>query len=132
MQQQLPVFNIIKSYYVYILVSEVNPNSTYVGKTNDLKRRLRQHNGEIAGGAKRTKKYRPWRIYCYISGFDTETEALQFEWRMHHPSGIYGKNGKSLDRRLRGKGISGREKTLNNVINLEKWKHLKLIIHYQL
>ena len=35
-------------YYVYLLKSTVS-NRTYVGYTVNIKRRLRQHNGEIKG-----------------------------------------------------------------------------------
>ena len=68
-----------KPAFVYLLVS--NTGSTYVGATVDLDRRLRQHNGEIKGGAKITSKRDVWRRHCYVSGFPTWQSALQFEWR---------------------------------------------------
>lgn len=43
-------------YYVYILQSVNFPDKFYIGYTNDLKRRLMQHNNEHAG---HTEKYRP-------------------------------------------------------------------------
>ena len=54
------------TYLVYILKSE---NYSYVGMTNDFFKRWRQHNKEIKGGAKYTRKYRPWKLICYIEGF---------------------------------------------------------------
>ena len=48
-------------WWVYVLVSETN-GQTYVGVTVDVERRLRQHNGEIVGGAKRTHRGRPWKL----------------------------------------------------------------------
>jgi predicted GIY-YIG superfamily endonuclease len=42
-----------QSFYVYLLVASSSGN-TYVGATVNLDHRLRQHNGEIKGGAKAT------------------------------------------------------------------------------
>jgi len=56
---------------------------TYVGVTNNLKRRLRQHNGDIRGGARATRGPGQWRVLFVLSGFPTRRAALQFEWRLH-------------------------------------------------
>ncbi len=103
-------------YYCYILFSN-NPfynNQTYNGSTNDLKRRIRQHNGELVGGAKSTKNKGPWEYLIVISGFESHKEALSCEWRIKHPTGA----------RLRPKkycGVEGRIKSLNLVLSLDKW-----------
>jgi hypothetical protein len=47
--------------------------------------RIRQHNGEITGGAKKTKKWRPWIPVCVIKGFYESSQALRFEYRLQHP-----------------------------------------------
>ena len=69
--------------YVYLLVS--SSNTTYVGATVDLDRRLRQHNKEIKGGAHATgikvDKGEIWTRVCHISGFPDWQATLQFEWR---------------------------------------------------
>ena len=70
-------------YYVYLLKSTVS-NRTYIGYTINPKLRLRKHNGEITGGSKKTKKGRPWEIVLYISGFEYERTALQYEFCMQH------------------------------------------------
>ena len=75
---------------------------TYIGKTCDLKRRLRQH----TGGAKYTCRDRPWNFYLYVSGFETASHALCFEWSW---------------KRHRSPGIRGVLRGLNNVINKERW-----------
>ncbi len=54
-------------------------SSTYIGVTCNLARRLRQHCGEIKGGAKRTRG-RAWRLLLWVEGFRSYAEALQFEW----------------------------------------------------
>lgn len=49
---------------MYLLISWANPAKplTYVGITTDLARRLRAHNGELKGGARFTRRGRPWAI----------------------------------------------------------------------
>lgn len=69
-------------HYVYLLKS-VTSSRTYVGYSVDPFHRLRQHNGEITGGAKRTHADRPWQLWMVICGFPDKTSALQFEWRWH-------------------------------------------------
>ncbi|WXU00014.1 MAG: hypothetical protein Ctma_0719 [Catillopecten margaritatus gill symbiont] len=49
-----------KTWLVYLL--QCANNTLYCGVTNDLKRRLRQHNGEIIGGAKYTRANHPCEL----------------------------------------------------------------------
>lgn len=76
-------------YTLYILegtrVPPRNRSRTYVGITNNLAKRLRQHNGELAGGARSTHSGRPWKLCAIVEGFRNKTVALRFEWSMHHP-----------------------------------------------
>lgn len=88
-----------KNYICYILISEVS-NKTYVGITNNLERRIRQHNGECCGGAKYTTQGRPWRIYGYVEGFgEDKSLVLKFEWRWKYLSRR--ENGKTMERRMK-------------------------------
>lgn len=64
---------------VYLLES-LDGKRTYVGMTNNLDRRLRQHNHELAGGAAATSG-RDWRRLVSVQGFPDHRAALQFEWR---------------------------------------------------
>lgn len=69
--------------YCYLLYND--NNTTYVGATKDVDKRLRQHNREIVGGAKATSiqvhKGFLWRRICYISNIPDWKSALQIEWR---------------------------------------------------
>jgi len=64
-------------WYCYLLLA---PGRTYVGATNNLPRRLRQHRGELAGGAKYTTRHGPWRLGAYAL-VGQKSPALRFEWR---------------------------------------------------
>jgi putative endonuclease len=61
-------------YFVYILKSK-NHNKTYVGYTNNLERRLKEHN---SGKSIFTSKFVPWEI-IYKEEFDQEIEARKKE-----------------------------------------------------
>lgn len=71
------------SFFVYLLLS--SDNSTYIGATVDLERRLRQHNKEIKGGAFATgakvSNGQIWVRVCHVENFPDWQSALQFEWR---------------------------------------------------
>jgi len=66
-----------KCYNVYLLSNNEN-NKTYVGITNNLQRRIRQHNSIICGGAKYTKCSKTWEYYGIISDV-IKNEALSIE-----------------------------------------------------
>jgi predicted GIY-YIG superfamily endonuclease len=74
-------------FWVYVLESQASPHFSYIGFTVDRRRRLRQHNGELVGGAKYTKMRGPWKMVMSISGSGdwwTKIAALQLEWRAKH------------------------------------------------
>jgi len=102
-----------KKFICYIL--KLN-NRTYNGSTNDMKRRLRQHNGEIVGGARQTSRKKSgekWSVYCIVSGFSDHKEALQTEWRIRRVEG--------RKRPSKYAGPAGRIKGLNQILKLEKF-----------
>lgn len=69
-----------RNYFVYLLYNTLN-NRTYLGVTNNLNRRIRQHNGEISGGARYTKNFKgdgKWEYFLNISNL-TKSEALSIE-----------------------------------------------------
>jgi predicted GIY-YIG superfamily endonuclease len=70
-----------KPWYCYMLQTcDGRACKTYVGATVDPDRRLRQHNGELAGGARATHGRR-WQRAFLVGGFADERAALRFEWR---------------------------------------------------
>jgi structure-specific endonuclease subunit SLX1 len=70
-------------------------SANYFGSTKDLSKRIRQHNGEIKGGAKCTAG-RQWLLYRKIEGFNSWTDCLSFEWHLKRVT----KKTKDKDRAL--------------------------------
>lgn len=82
-------------YNVYILKNSVN-NRTYLGITNNINRRIRQHNGEIKGGAKYTTAFKGEGVweYTYILNNLTKNKALSIERIVKNKRNKFrGKNG---------------------------------------
>lgn len=80
-------------HMLYILYNETN-NQTYNGYTTDFAHRIRQHNCELAGGAKFTSrlvksKQIMWKPLVLIkisnTSFD-QRRALSVEWSIKYPN----------------------------------------------
>ena len=66
-------------YYVYLIKTLENyPKKTYVGYTNDLNKRLLNHNTNR--GAKSTRGYK-WKL-IYKKRFYSKSKALSFEYKL--------------------------------------------------
>ena len=69
---------------VYILISAKDPLRYYIGSTDDLKRRLYEHNNALIGYSKR---YAPWNLKTYIT-FSESEQAFAFEKYLKSGSGF--------------------------------------------
>jgi putative endonuclease len=67
------------SYLVYIV--KCSDNTFYTGIAKDLKKRLREHNGEIKGGAIYTRSRRPV-VLKYSEKFKNRSDALKREYEI--------------------------------------------------
>ncbi len=68
------------NYYVYMLKSMGYKSVTYVGYTNNMNNRLKQHN--TGKGAKFTRG-RKWKI-IYKEKFSSKKEAISREYYIKH------------------------------------------------
>ena len=65
------------SWFVYLL--QCSDDSFYTGVTTDLERRIRQHNGEIVGGANYTRARRPAAL-VWFEACENRSVAQQREY----------------------------------------------------
>ncbi|MFC1894811.1 GIY-YIG nuclease family protein [Candidatus Dependentiae bacterium] len=70
-------------HYVYIIKSINNPDKIYVGCTQNLKKRLSNHN---CGTTPHTSKYKPWKLIMYLA-FNKKEKAIDFEKYLKSHSG---------------------------------------------
>ncbi len=62
-------------------------NSLYCGISNDIAKRIRQHNGKIKGGAKYTRAYAPCEL-VYQEKVSNKSQALKREYEIKQMSRI--------------------------------------------
>lgn len=61
---------------------------SYVGVAIDVGRRLRQHNGELAGGARATRVGRPWQIAVVHGPYRDRGAAQSVEYQLKRRRGV--------------------------------------------
>ena len=71
-------------YFVYVIRSVNDQVHTYIGYTNNLDRRISEHNSE--DNISYTARHRPWEIVSYFA-FTSEYKALDFEKFLKSGSG---------------------------------------------
>ena len=69
--------------FVYILKSLITESKFYVGLTDDVGRRLAEHN---AGESYATREHRPWKVICKL-WFEQLDTAERFERYLKTGSG---------------------------------------------
>lgn len=110
----------MKKYYCYLIYSS-KIQRTYIGITNDLQKRIQQHNGMIKGGAKSTRCDKNWKYFMIISQFINKSDACRFEWYWKHDKNLKNKwiNTKPL--------IKNKLKRLIMLLIQDEWHHLSIL-----
>ncbi|TPX43560.1 hypothetical protein SeMB42_g04677 [Synchytrium endobioticum] len=105
-------------------------NHCYIGSTPNPFRRIKQHNGLMSGGAKKTEKKRPWEMVIIVHGFPTKFAALQFEWAWQNPH--YSRHFKRGEYIRAGKDrlLPRKIQVMAEMIARPPWNRWPLTIHF--
>ncbi|EEH54504.1 uncharacterized protein MICPUCDRAFT_7646, partial [Micromonas pusilla CCMP1545] len=117
------------------LLASLNPamkGRSYVGFTVNPPRRIRQHNGALSAGAKKTRKLRPCEMLVVVHGFLSDVQALQFEWAWQNPrtSAKVRATATRLKISDRSSSPANKIKLLMGMLHLSPWRHLPLTVHW--
>jgi len=82
-------------YFVYIIKSKKN-DSLYIGITNEVPRRLREHN---EGKTFSTKRYLPWYL-VYVEGYYNKENAEDREKKLKQFGKVYSQLKRRISRSL--------------------------------
>ena len=91
---------IINNWSLYLLENTIN-KKTYLGVTVNINRRIRQHNGELVGGARYTSSNKgegEWHLRAIVNNL-TKSQALSYE-RIVKNKRRKGKGKTPLEKRL--------------------------------
>ncbi|XP_054814486.1 structure-specific endonuclease subunit slx1 isoform X2 [Prosopis cineraria] len=94
---------------------------------------LKQHNGEIKGGAKASRAGRPWICACVICGFTDRSEACVFEskWKAFSRRVPQKKQNKQIEDASLAL-LQRRQEALNRVKRSLDCNHLEINWHLNL
>ena len=70
-------------FFIYFLRSQANPAKTYIGYTNNIARRLHEHN---SGQSAYTSRFMPWALDAAVLA-DSEEIAIKVEAYFKNTSG---------------------------------------------
>ncbi len=75
------MINSKNKFYVYIL--RTSSNTLYIGQTNNLENRLREHKGKTNKSAKYIKYFDFFEL-VYSEQYPTRTQAMKREYELKH------------------------------------------------
>jgi putative endonuclease len=67
------------SFHVYILCT--SSNTFYIGQTNNLKKRIKEHEAKTSKSAKYVKSFKSFRL-IYSEIYNSRREAMQREYQL--------------------------------------------------
>lgn len=113
-----------RPHFCYVLRNA--QGRSYIGYSVNLERRLRQHNGELVGGARATAGKGPWVFWVTVEGREadgfTKHVALSMEWWLKHPDGKWRGRGNRTPAYM--------QETVAKVLGMEKFTGLGLVVKW--
>lgn len=94
-------------FYVYVIKSKIR-EEIYTGSTNDLKRRIEEHN---SGKELSIKRYKPWKL-IYYEAYSSEVDARNREKKLKY----HGNAMKELKKRIQQSLTNGAGFTLIEIL----------------
>jgi structure-specific endonuclease subunit SLX1 len=123
------------AFHACYLVGSLDPSMkgrSYVGFTVNPERRIRQHNGVLASGAKYTRRLRPCEMVLLVHGFPSKVQALQFEWAWQKPA--LSRAVRDAARRLkvsdRSSSLANKTRLVMAMLHVSPWRNLPLRVHF--
>lgn len=88
---------------VYLLVSTRNVGYMYIGQTDNIRKRLNQHNSGHGSKFTNNARLRPWALFGYVQGFQKKSERLNFEglWKRRAMEHVVSRQCRTPDGALR-------------------------------
>lgn len=117
--------------YLVISLDATKRGKSYVGYTINPPRRLAQHNGALANGARYTASLRPCDMILVVTGFEDEASALRFEWAWQKPATCRATREEARKRKLSDRTTAPGKKAecLCAMLGLAPWRHMPLTLH---
>jgi hypothetical protein len=81
---ECPKVDEVQKGYCYLIISIPRPQTTYIGETMNLQKRLYQHNSGWSTRWTDDISYRPWIYFAYVVGFLTTSQRKRFESLWQH------------------------------------------------
>lgn len=66
-------------FYIYIL--RTSSNTLYIGQTNNLEKRIKEHKNKSSKSAKYIRYFPSFEL-VYFEKFDTRAKAMKREWQL--------------------------------------------------
>jgi predicted GIY-YIG superfamily endonuclease len=109
---------------VYLLVSTKHAGFMYIGETEDIRKRLNDHNSGNGSKFTNNSRLRPWALFGFVIGFGNRSQRRLFEQRWKHRA----REDRNSERRRNPAGVLQIAIDLAIAKNRTRLEHSKLLV----